>query len=303
LSVLQKAFSRKDLSVVAIYIETCDGVPDHAAELRRQVAKHKIDYPVLDGEAGPIQDPTRKRFRGAPHALIVDPDGRVLHAYSHMPRMKTLGEDLTTLVATGLFPARRDDGWRRFRRGAWVQVRTEGTKAPRTETRILKGVSRDGVTIRRDGEQEKLFREPLDHTDTEFHRTERAPETVRVDGRDVKARVFEATWKRNDAPFEERSWTAQGVLLRRETVEARPDGVRIKRSYRLLKWNETYAHDAWKVDCRVAEIITTWPSGRTEAKVWTSESVPGHEVRRVTTTVSRGATTTETTTVVGFGLR
>ncbi len=301
--MLQKAFSRKDLSVVAIYVASCGGVADHAAELRRQVAKHKMDYAVLDGTAGPLEDPTRKRFPGVPHALVVDGAGRVLRTYRYMPRMKTLREELRALVDTGLFCERADDGWRKFHRGAWVQVRTEGRAPPRTETRVLKKVSPDGVTIRGEEKEVKLFREPLDHTDTKVDRVERPRETLHIDGREVKAGVFDATWKRNDKTIRERSWIAHGVLLRRETVEVAPDGGQIKRAYRLLKWSKTVSQGVWKVDCRVAETITTWTSGRTETKTWTSDSIPGHEVRRVTKTVIDGVSTTETATVLTYGLR
>jgi len=93
----RKAFQRTDLSVVALYTDTCGGVPDHAAEIRRQVAKHRLVYPALDAEAGPLRDPTCKRFPWAPYALVVDREGRILRTYGHMPRMKTLREDLAAL--------------------------------------------------------------------------------------------------------------------------------------------------------------------------------------------------------------
>jgi len=190
------AFLRKDFSVVALYMETCDGVPDHAAEMRRQLAKHRLAYSVLDAEAGPIDDPTRKRFPWAPHAVVVDNKGRVLRTYGHMPRMRTLREDIDSLVATGLFPERPDDGWREFTRNAWVDVRIEGDGRPRTEKRVLKLAGRDWSTVQIGAKEEKFFHEHLDRNDRDYSRTERKPETLLVDGRKVTARVFDARWKR-----------------------------------------------------------------------------------------------------------
>ncbi|MHC4956286.1 MAG: TlpA family protein disulfide reductase [Planctomycetota bacterium] len=303
LSVLHKAFARKDLSVVALYMETCGGVPDHAAEMRNQVAKHRLDYPVLDAEAGPIKDPTRKRFRWAPHALVVDNKGRVLRTYGHMPRMRTLREDLDALVETGLFPDRPDDGWREFSPKAWVTVRTEGGGQPRNEKRTLKYVGRDGVTLQLDQKQEKLFREHLGHTDRDFKRSERKSESLTVDGRVVKARVFESTWKRLEMTFAERRWIADGAVVRREVLETCPDGSRVARTERLMKWADTLNVGERNIACRLVEKTVTWKSGRTDERVWTSKTVPGHLVKRIRKSVSNGETSTETTTVTAFGLR
>jgi len=301
LSVLQKAFSTKDLTVVALYMKTCGGVPDHAAEIARQVAKHKIDYPVLDVEGGPIDDPTFKRFSWAPHALVVDNTGRVLRTYGQIPSMKTLREDLAALVATRLFAPRPGDGWREFPRYAWVEVRIEGRGAPRTEKRTLKKVSRDSVTIQRGTHETKLFRKhPVDR---EHRRTEHAPEALSIDRREVVAQVFEATWKRNKVLFAERSWVADRMLLRRETIETSPGGSRIERTYRLLKWNDPVSIGGREIGCRVVERTATWKTGRSVEQVWISQEVPGREVKRVVRTVTKGESSTETSRVVAFGLR
>ena len=298
LSVLHKAFLRKDFSVVALYMETCDGVPDHAAELRRQIAKHKIDYPVLDIEAGTIEDPTYKRFRWAPHALIVDNKGRVLRTYGTMPRMKTLREDIEALVVTGLFPERTDDAWREFSRNAWIDVRIEGRGRPRTERRTLKSVESTGVTIRIGEKEERLL-----HKSRDSARTERESETLTIDGRAVTARVFDVTWKRLEVSFTERRWIANGTLVRRETVEACPDGSRVSRTERLTMWADTLPVGDKTLSCRLVEKTVIWKAGRTTEKLWISDAVPGHLVKRVFKSVSNGETSTETHSVVAFGLR
>ncbi len=298
LSALHMAFLRKDLSVVGIYIETCGGVPDHAAELRRHIARHRLIYPVLDGEAGPIDDPTFKRMSWAPHALVVDRQGNVLRTYPHMPRMTTLRSDLTALVETGLFPARPDDGWRGFSRGAWAEIHTDGE--PRNRKTTLKSVSRDGVTITHDGKQTKLFREHLDRTDRDYRRTERKSEQLEIDGKTLEARVFDATWKRGGVQFVERTWIARGMVLRRKTLENEPH---IERTERIVKWSEILSIGDRKVDCRVIERTAVWKSGRSDERVWISEAVPGHEARRMRKTTTKGSTSTETTAVVAFGLR
>lgn len=303
MSVLHNAFLRKDLSVVALYMETCDGVSDHAAEMRRQVAKHRLVYPVLDAEAGPIQDPTRKRFRWAPHALVVDTKGRVLRTYGHIPRMRTLRDDLTTLVATGLFPERPDDGWREFSRRAWVDVRIEGRGPARTEKRILKSTGRDFTVLRIGSREERLSREHLGPSDREYRRTELEPRTITVDGRAVEARVFDATWKRLEMTFSERRWIAGGTLVRRERVELCSDGARVSSTERLAKWAEPLTVGDRTLACRVVETTVTWNAGRTEERVWISEAVPGHVAKRVQTSVSKDETSTETATAVAFGLR
>ncbi len=130
---------------------TCGGVPDHAAELARQVEKHGIDYPVLDVEAkgGMLKDPTRKRFPWAPHALVVDKTGQVVRTYGHIPSMESLREDLAELVAMGLVPVQPGDGWREFRHGAWVDTRIEGRAPPRTERTTLRHFGSDSVTVQR----------------------------------------------------------------------------------------------------------------------------------------------------------
>ena len=292
------AFLRKDLSVVGIYIETCGGVPDHAAEWRKHVARHRLVYPALDGEAGPIDDPTFKRMRWAPHALVVDKRGHVLRTYPHMPRVKTLRADLDALVETGLFPSRPDDGWRGFSRGAWVETHIDGE--PRNRKTTLKSVSRDGVTIVRGGQETKLFREHLDRTDRDYRRTELKPEQVAIDGQTLEARVFDATWKRNGVRFTERTWIARGMVLRRKTLETEP---RIERTEQVVKWSESLSIGERKVDCRVIERTAVWSTGRSEETVWRCEGVPGHEARRVRKTTTKGSTSIETSNTVAFGLR
>jgi hypothetical protein len=299
LSALHRAFARADFSVVALYMETCDGVPDHAAEVRRQIAKHRLDYPVLDAEAGPVDDPTRERFPWAPHALVVDNKGRVLRTYGHMPRMESLQADLKSLVATGLFPERPDDGWREFARGAWAEVRIEGDGEPRNETRTLKSVGRDGATIRIGETDQTVYREHLDHTDRDYTRAERDQQQLTIDGREVKARVFEASWKRLELSFSERRWIADGRLVRRETVETCPDESRVTRTERLVKWAEPLPVGDKNVACRVVDHTVVWNGGRTEEQVWLSNEVPGHTVKRL----RKSANGTETTRVVAFGLR
>lgn len=303
LSALHKAFERKDLTVVALYMETCDGVPDHADEMRRQIGKHRIEHPVLDAEAGPIEDPTRKRFPWAPHAVVVDGEGRILRTYGRMPRMRTLKEDLETLVATGLFPARPDDRWREFERNAWVDVRIEGRGRPRTERRVLRQVGPDGVTLRAGENVRKLPRENLDGTDRAFRRTELDPQKVEVDGRTRTARVFSSTWTRAGASFAERLWIADGTLVRRERTETRKDGSRVTRSERLRKWEEKRVVGDRELACRLVETTVTWDGGRTDERVWICEAVPGHVVKLVRVDAVGGETSTETTTVTAFGLR
>ncbi len=301
--MLQSEFAKKDLAVVAIYIETCDGVPDHAAELRRQVLKHKIDYAVLDGEAGTINDPTRKRYRGAPHALIIDRTGRILHSYAWMPPQKTLRRDLVSLTTTGAFPRREGDRWRLFRRGAWVRTRTEGRDAPRTETTTVGALTRDCVTLRRGAKEEKILRDPVSETSIEVRRVERASETKQIDGRDVKARVFDATWRRDGMTVKERTWAADGEVVRRETTETSDGETRVVKTARILRWSDTVAIGDQKVDCQVVERTTTWASGKAVETRWMSVRVPGHIVKRVHRSTVGGVTTSETTTVIAFGLR
>jgi len=301
LSVLQKRFARKDVSVVAIYIETCDGVPDHAAEFRRQVRKHKIDYAVLDGEAGTLRDPTRKRFPWAPHALVVDRAGRVLRTYGHLPRLATLREDLAALVKTGAFRPRDDDAWREFPRGSWIDVRVEGREPPRTERRRLGAVSPDGVTIQVGRTLKMLRRE---HKTFDYPHTEKKRATITVDGREASARVFDGTWRRKGIVITDRVWFVDGIVARRQVVESSLDGVvQRERTTRVVKWSDTLAIDGRKVACRVVEKTDTWTNGRVEELVWLSAAVPGHEAKRVRKVVSPDESSTETSTVVALGLR
>ena len=289
--------------MVALYIETCGGVPDHAAELRRQVAKHKIDYPALDAEAGPVEDPTRARFPWAPHALVVDAKGSVLRTYGHMPRLRTLRDDLASLVATGAFPDRPDDGWREFQRGAWIELRVEGDGRPRTERRVLEHVLRDGVKLRTGEKTTTIHRERLDGTDRDYERTELERKSVTIDGRDLEARVFRATWKRLEMTFTETRWIAAGTTVRREQLETCPDGSKVRTTERLVKWVEPLSLGDWKAECRVVERTVVWSQGRTEEKLWISEKVPGHVVKRVRTTAAGGKKLTKTTTVTHYGLQ
>ncbi len=305
MSALQNSFVRADVTVIALYMTTCGGVPDHAAELVRQVKKHGIDYPVLDVEAkgGTLDDPTRKRFRWAPHALVVDANGLVVRTYGHIPDMESLRKDLTELVATGLARERPGDGWRDFPRRAWVETRIEGREPPRTERTTLRHFGPDSVTVQRGDQSVKFVRAGAD---TAKQRVELQSEIVTVDGQDVKARVFESKWRRGDIAFVERSWIGRGTLLRRETKETRPNGPSSKRSLRLLKWSDTLNVGKDKIDCRVVETTTTWEGGRTQETVWLSTAVPGHEVKRVHRIVPAGQNakaSIETSAVIAFGLR
>ena len=305
MSALHNSFARADVSVIALYMTTCGGVHDHAAEPARQVEKHRIDYPVLDVEAngGTLADPTRKRFPWAPHALVVDKTGQVIRTYGHIPEMESLREDLAELVATGLVPAQPGDGWRDFPRRAWVDRRIEGREPPRTERTTLRHFGANSVTVQRGNQSVKFVRAT---TDTEKHRVELPSETVTVDGEDVKARVFEAKWKHGDIEFVERSWIARGTLLRRETIETPMNGPSSKRSLRLLKWSDTLIVGKDKIDCRVVETTTTWEGGRTQETVWLSDPVPGHEVQRIHRTTPAGQdgnASVETSSVIAFGLR
>lgn len=302
MSALQREFDRKSLTVVALYMETCDGVPDHAAEFRRQVAKHKLEYPALDAEAGPIEDPTRKRFPWAPHALVVDGKGRILRTYGHIPRMRTLRTDLSWLAETGVFPDRPDDGWREFERGAWVEVRIEGDGRPRSETRVLDRLMRDGVKLKTGGTTATIHRERLDGTNRSYERIELEPQCVTIDGRDLTARVFRATWKRLEMTFTETRWIAAGTTVRRERLETCPDGSRVRTTERLVKRDEPLSLGDWKASCRVVEQTVVWNEGRTEEKLWISEKVPGHVVKHVRTAATGGEKHTRTTTVTRYGL-
>jgi len=213
--------------------------------------------------------------------------------------MRTLAEDLATLVATGIFPERPDDGWREFSPKAWVEVRVEGRGRPRTGKRVLQSVSRDGVVLRLDDREEKLFRERLDGTERDCRRVEREGEAATVDGRALRTRVFEATWKRLDHSFAERRWIAQGTLVRRELIETGPDGTRVTHGERLVKWDDPVRVGGQEIPCRLIERTVVWSAGRSVEKLWISDAVPGHVVRRVRTDASGG----ESTIVTAFGLR
>ena len=220
MSVLQKAFDRKDVALIVIYIETCDGVPDHAAELKRQVKKHKMDYPVLDGEAGKLNDPAFARLGGAPHAVLVDGRGRILRTYRAFHQPERARADLEELLATGRLPDHPHDPWREFKRLSWVERRIEGRTAPRTERVTLAWVMGRSVSIDRGKKRETLGRR---FARKNVERVERDAETLVVDGRKVKARVFDSAWKRGAVAMRSRSWIADGVLLKRETRETCPD--------------------------------------------------------------------------------
>jgi len=289
LSVLQESFARSDLGVVAIYIETCGGVPDHAVGLREHVKTHGLTYPTLNGETGKLVDPTRERMRWAPHALVIDNTGRVLRTYPHVPDMKQLKADLDELVATGHVPPRPDDGWRDFKYGAWVEVKGDGPGIERRSR--IKGMP-SGILIRRGDREEKILHaRPVRVV---RKRRELEPANFVVDGRRLTARVVEREYD----GATERTWIAHGTLLRGEIVEP---GVR--RTIRLLRWAEPVTIGDKTVSCRVVETVTVWREGRRVETVWLSDKVPGHEVKRVRKTVQGGKTSTETSTVVAFGLR
>ena len=159
------------------------------------------------------------------------------------------------------------------------------------------------MTVQIGAQEQKLFHEDLDHTDRNYQRTERASETLTIDGREVQARVFDATWKRLEMSFKERRWIVDGVAVRRELVETCPDGARVVRAERLVKWAAPLTVGEQKVACRRMEKSVRWKTGRTDENVWFSVAVPGHVVKRVRKNVNNGETSTETITVVAFGLR
>ena len=91
--------------------------------------------------------------------------------------------------------------------------------------------------------------------------------------------------------------------MRRESVETAPDGSRVLRTERLTKWAGTLPIGDKTLSCRVFEKTVIWKTGRTTEKLWISDAVPGRVVKRVRKSVNRGETSTETASVVAFGLR
>jgi len=303
LSALQRRFERRDLRVIALYIETCDGVPDHAAELRRQIAKHRIDYPALDAEAGVLDDPTRERFPWAPHALVVDVKGRIVRTYGHLPRLRTLEEDLESLVATGVLPERPDDGWREFPRNAWARVRTEGNGRPREEKLTLSVIGADGIQLRGDDRTVRLPHEDVGRTRVGYRREEVGTESIEIGGRKIETRRFRASWTAGEAKCAEDSWTANGAILRRETRTTAEDGAVATRVETLVAFAEPAEVGGQSVVCRVFERTETWKGGSSRERLWTSKDVPGHLVRRERETVQDGRRNSDSERVVDFGLR
>lgn len=236
--------------------------------MRRQARIHKLTYPVLNGERGTLRDPTRKRFRWAPHAIVVDAQGRLVQTYGHMPNLTLLREDLESLVKTGWIARRPDEGWRRFGWGAWVKMRV----ADGFETRRFKAVGRDSVTV-------EVLRtpdagEPSRSTETLFRAhvkpaggklIEHVPATVTIDGRGYACRVIQ----RGD----EKLWIATDpflpqMLLRRERPGA---------SMRVVSFDKPFKIGGKTVSCWIVE--------RNGKRTWYSLSVPGFVVKKPGATV------------------
>ena len=313
MSALREAFDREDLEVVAVYFQVCDGVDDPTAAIRRQVERHDLDYPVLNGTKGTIEDPTHALFRWVPRAVVVDARGRIVRPYGHIPAMEQLQEELKALVATGRVEPRPDDGWRNFRRGSWVRIRTMEDEFTREERHQLKAIQRGCVVLHIEGRDKTLPGTRPVFKDSDLVRKEVKAETVTIDGRDYRCRVIETTWKRTKhkgttVSLKERSWIAEDptlpeTLLRRETTERSPKGAEITRTRRVLSLSEKRTIGEREVDCWSVESVSEWKTGRTEVRTWYSREVPGHEVRRVEKIRNHGHETESSTEVINFEVK
>lgn len=298
LSALRDAFPREDLEVVALYMQTCGGVPDLAAALRGKA--EGLPYPVLNTERGTLEDPTRARFPWAPHGLVVDAGGRVVRTYAHVQDLETLREDLADLVATGRIPPRLDDPWRDFDRGSWVRVRHEDPGIPATVLRTVKSRGHEEVAVldertpdagTADAERILLRRRlPGDPPGRAW--VPEGVETLRVDGTPFACRVSRAAWKETNGDgvehlWSDRLWVAPAPLggeplLRRETVRRGPGDREVRWTTRVLGFGESVAVGDRAIPCRLVERVTTAPGSVETVRTWTSPRVPGGEVRRET---------------------
>lgn len=277
LSALQRAFGQRDLRVVAVYIETCDGVPDVAAAIREQIARHRIDYPALNGEAGRIDDPTRERHGWAPRALVLGDGGKIVRSYPHVPAIEILHEDLADAVAMGWVRPRPHDPWREFPRGASVRMSVEGPGAGQ-QTRTLRSVSPERVEIATNvagpdaarGIVETLsVHRPVAEAG-DVARVELEAADLAVGERTFRCRVFELRWRDGRV---ERVFLAPSLrdpLLRREI-----DSGRVVERVRALAEPVRVGDRA--IPCRVVETLV---EGVLRQEAWTSPDVPGGEVRR-----------------------
>lgn len=297
LSALRDEYRRGDLEVVAVYIETCDGVEDPAAALREQVAKHRIDYPALNGEAGTLVDPTGARYPWAPRALLLDAEGRIVRVYAHMGRLEHLRSDLDAAVALGWIPPRPDDPWRGFPANAWVKARTVDGGVARVRTFTRRSVTAEGTRI--EVRDEPDVGEPSRSEELRAHARSadaRGPyeeldaESWSLGGRTVRCRVFRRSWSRGDrgageVRFSELSWIAEGsappeILVRRDVTRTAPDGSTSKRTRRLAAIDQVLRVGGRRVPCWIVE-ETSGAAAGTSLRTWYSRDVPGHVVRRV----------------------
>jgi len=307
---------------VAIYIETCGGVDDHVAGVREQVAEHGLEYPVLDGEAGKIDDPTFERFRWAPHALVIERDGRVVETYGHMPSMKDLAEDLKALITTDRAEPRPGDAWRGFQPGAWVKIRYGVDEAPRTVTRTLRKLSPATVElavvsvsdVRGERDSEKTISRKRPSVDPEERTTVVLPkQSLTIDGKTYACRVSEATWTRTTKSgktfdYTETSWVAADRtlperLLKRETTEKSPVRPEVKWTVAVRTFSDLRKVGEREVKCWVVDRTSEWGTGSTRVSRWLSATVPGREVRGEEVTVNHGSETRSSFEAVDFGAK
>jgi hypothetical protein len=324
--VLRRSFERKDVDVVAFYKQTCDGVPDLAAELKKVVARHKLDYTVLNLEVGKISDPTAAKYSWAPYAFIADRQGRVVQEYGHMPSLESLRNDLEILLATGRIPSVPGAGWRASRLGAWVQVRVEAPGEHRLETRKLKKLHPTKVVLdvevehadgRRTKRQESIKTQRPFTDDSQIERKELKPATLTIDGKPFHCRVIEASWVRKKRSGEklslvQRSWIAKDptlpdTLLRQETTERSAGGALVKRTRRIRTFAAQVeigeGDDERQVTCWVVESSAESKTGLSGTRRWHSRAVPGQEVKRSQRIVSNGQQTRMSATVIDFAAK